>query len=50
MQAQNLDSSLTLISPGAPSDIPLIRAGLSDPNRSVQMAADAALKAMDRRK
>jgi hypothetical protein len=35
---------------GAPSDLPLIRAGLIDPNRSVQMAADAALKAMDRRK
>ena len=35
---------------GAPSDIPLIRAGLTDPNRSVQMAADAALKAMERRK
>jgi len=35
---------------GAPSDLPLIRAGLTDPNRSVQMAAEAALKAMDRRK
>jgi hypothetical protein len=35
---------------GAPSDLPLIRAGLTDPNRSVQMAADAALKAMARRK
>ncbi len=35
---------------GAPSDLPLIRAGLTAPNRSVQMAADAALKAMDRRK
>jgi hypothetical protein len=35
---------------GAPSDLPLIRAGLTDPNRSVQMAADAALVAMDRRK
>ncbi len=35
---------------GAPSDLPLIRASLTDPNRSVQMAADAALKAMERRK
>jgi HEAT repeat protein len=35
---------------GAPSDLPLIRAGLTDPNCSVQMAADSALKAMDRRK
>jgi hypothetical protein len=35
---------------GAPSDLPLIRAGLTDHNRSVQMAADAALKAMERRK
>jgi hypothetical protein len=34
---------------GAPSDLPLIRAGLTDPNRSVQMAADAAVKAMDQR-
>jgi HEAT repeat protein len=35
---------------GAPSDLPLIRAGLTDPNRSVQMAAEAALKAINRRK
>jgi hypothetical protein len=35
---------------GTPSDLPLIRAGLTDPNRSVQMAADAALKAIERRK
>jgi hypothetical protein len=35
---------------GAPSDLPLIRAGLTDPNRSVQMAADAALVAINRRK
>ena len=35
---------------GAPSDLPLIRAGLTDPNRAVQMAAEAALKAMDQRK
>jgi len=35
---------------GAPSDLPLIRAGLTDPNRAVQLAAEAAVKAMDRRK
>ena len=35
---------------GAPSDLPLIRAGLTAPNRSVQMVAEAALKAMERRK
>ena len=35
---------------GGPDDLPLIRAGLTDPNRAVKMAAEAALKAMDRRK
>ena len=35
---------------GAPEDLPLIRAGLTDPNRSVQLAASAALKAMSQRK
>jgi HEAT repeat protein len=35
---------------GTPFDLPLIRAGLTDPNRSVQLAADAALKAINRRK
>jgi HEAT repeat protein len=35
---------------GTPDDLPLIRAGLTDPNRAVKMAADAALKAMERRK
>jgi len=35
---------------GTPEDLPLIRAGLTDPNRSVQLAAEAAVKAMDRRK
>jgi hypothetical protein len=35
---------------GTPDDLALIRAGLTDPNRAVKMAAEAALKAMDRRK
>jgi hypothetical protein len=35
---------------GTPDDLPLIRVGLTDPNRSVQMAATAAEKAMERRK
>jgi HEAT repeat protein len=34
---------------GAPSDLPLIRAGLTDPNRSVQMAAEAAVKRIESR-
>jgi HEAT repeat protein len=34
---------------GTPSDLPLIRAGLTDPNRSVQMAADAAVKRIESR-
>jgi hypothetical protein len=34
---------------GAPSDLPLIRAGLTDPNRSIQMAAEAAVKRIESR-
>ena len=34
---------------GTPDDLPLIRAGLTDPNRAVQLAAEAAEKAMGQR-
>jgi hypothetical protein len=34
---------------GDPPDLPLIRAGLTDPNRSVQMAAEAAVKRIESR-
>jgi|GEM_PF-791217 len=35
---------------GTPEDLPLIRTGLTDPNRAVKMAAEAAEKAMERRR
>jgi len=34
---------------GTPDDLPLIRAGLTDPNRAVKMAAEAAVKRMESR-
>ena len=39
----------TLAQIGAPSDLPLIRAGLTDPNRAVRMAAEAAVKRIESR-
>jgi len=34
---------------GTPDDLPLIRAGLTDPNRAVKMAAEAAVKRIESR-
>jgi len=34
---------------GTPEDLPLIRAGLTDPNRAVQLAAEAAVKRIESR-